>query len=42
MEKSSGKKSSIPQSSTLQLVSLPLQVKSFFGYNKFKKFIQNQ
>ena len=42
MEKSSDKKTaatSVPQTLTSQLVTLPLQLKSFFGYNKFKKII---
>jgi hypothetical protein len=36
MEKSSDKKTSAPQTLTSQLVTLPLQLKSFFGFNKFK------
>ena len=42
MEKSSDIKTSVPQTFTSQLVTLPLQLKSFFGFNKFKKINQGQ
>jgi len=42
MEKSTDKKTSIPQTSTLELVKLPLPLKSFFGYNKYKKTVNSQ
>jgi len=42
MEKSSDKKTSAPQTLASQLVTLPLQLKSFFGFNKFKKINQGE
>lgn len=42
MEKSKDKKTSVPQTSIFDLVKLPLPLKSFFGYNKYKKSISGQ